>query len=270
MHDRISDNQLCFLGTTLEQLTAHWRTLGAKRVSFVSPTLLDGDLTAVQAMLATGGHAVETIAHVFHRGHLSPEESSWQPAREILSSLIRAAKQVGARSIYMVTGGHGTLTWEEAADAFSKAVAPCVAQARDAGVALLIENALPLYADLHIAHSLRDTVTLAEMADVGVCIDAFGCWTEAGLHDSIKRAMPRCHCIQIGDYVYGDRMLPGRAVVGDGAMPWRRILGWALEAGYRDAFDLELLGPRIDQEGHVAAAARTAERLGAILQSLGA
>ena len=134
----------------------------------------------------------------------------------------------------------------------------------------MIENALPLYADYHIAHSLRDTLALAEMAGIGVCIDLFGCWTEAGLRASIERAIPRCNLIQLSDYVYGDRSLPSRAVPGDGAIPLQRILDWMLAAGYTGAFDLELIGPRIDKEGHLEAVRRTGDYLGKILSSLGA
>jgi hypothetical protein len=32
-----------------------------------------------------------------------------------------------------------------------------------------------------LAHSLRDTVTLAEIAGLGVCIDLYSCWWEADL-----------------------------------------------------------------------------------------
>ena len=85
-----------------------------------------------------------------------------------------------------------------------------------------------------------------------------------------ERAMPRCHLIQVADYVYGDRALPARAGPGDGAVPLRRIFDWALSAGYRGAFDLELIGPRIDAEGHLAAARRAADVVGEMLQSLGA
>jgi sugar phosphate isomerase/epimerase len=271
MHPRISVNQICFPGASLDTLAGHWRALDAHRVSFVSPTVLAKDLSPVQRALAAGDHVVETITHVFLPGqHLSSDPASWQAGREHLSTLIQRARTLGARSIYLITGGHGALTWEEAADAFSAAVAPCAAQARDAGIALMIENAPPLYADVHLAHSLRDTVTLAETAGIGVCIDLFACWTEAGLRDSIARAVPRCAVIQVGDYVYGDRALPSRAVPGDGHIPLQRLMGWALEAGYAGAFDLELLGPRIDREGHFPATARAAERVGAILQTLGA
>jgi sugar phosphate isomerase/epimerase len=81
--------------------------------------------------------------------------------------------------------------------------------------------------------------------------------------------MPRCHLVQVCDYVYGDRSLPSRAVPGDGAIPVERILKWMLEAGYAGTFDIELVGPRIEAEGGVAAVRRAAENLGRILRSLG-
>jgi sugar phosphate isomerase/epimerase len=101
-------------------------------------------------------------------------------------------------------------------------------------------------------------------------IDIFSVWTEAQLRESIERAMKRCHLVQVADYVIGDRRYPCRAVPGDGAIPLARIIGWILEAGYRGAFDLELMGPRIDREGHWEAVRRTAEQLGELLNKLGA
>jgi sugar phosphate isomerase/epimerase len=82
--------------------------------------------------------------------------------------------------------------------------------------------------------------------------------------------VPRAGLVQVSDYVLGDRALPGRAVPGDGTIPLERLLGQLLELGYEGMFDLELLGPRIDEEGHRAATARAAERTGEILTSLGA
>jgi sugar phosphate isomerase/epimerase len=108
------------------------------------------------------------------------------------------------------------------------------------------------------------------MAGLDVCIDYFACWTEAGLRETIARAAPRCAIVQVSDYVYGDRAYPCRAVPGDGALPLRRLLEWTLAGGYDGAFDLELLGPRIDREGRVAAVARGAEVLGGMLRELGA
>jgi hypothetical protein len=58
----------------------------------------------------------------------------------------------------------------------------------------MIENASPLYADIHIAHTLRDTVTLAELAGIGVCIDLFAYWAEAGLRRTGRPGGPRGRC----------------------------------------------------------------------------
>ena len=70
--------------------------------------------------------------------------------------------------------------------------------------------------------------------------------------------------------MYGDRSLPARAVPGDGAIPVKRMIEWILQAGYRGAFDLELIGPRIDSEGHLNAVRRSAVVVGEMLRSLGA
>jgi sugar phosphate isomerase/epimerase len=145
-----------------------------------------------------------------------------------------------------------------------------VEEAHRAGIALMIENAPPQYADLHIAHTLRDAITLAELAGIGVCIDICGCWTEADLKSLIELAVPRCHLVQVSDYVLGDRSLPSRAVPGDGAIPLPTLLRWLLDAGYEGAFDLELLGPRIDQEGNLQAAQRAVANLSDLLYALGA
>ena len=64
--------------------------------------------------------------------------------------------------------------------------------------------------------------------------------------------------------------MPSRAVPGDGAIPLERILGWALDAGYAGAFDLELLGHRIDKEGRAAACRRTADWIDKFLGARGA
>jgi hypothetical protein len=52
-------------------------------------------------------------------------------------------------------------------------------------------------------------------------------------------------------------------------MPLARLFDWLLSAGYDGAFDLELIGPRIDAEGRLPAARRAAERVGELLDSLG-
>ena len=270
MHERVSVNALCFPGADLPELAKYWRELAPRRISFMS-ALLGTDLSLPRGILEAGGYRFESMTHLlFAGGHVQAREEAWGEERAKLSRLIDAVAALGGRSIYFMTGGHGDLTWERAAESFSAALAPCAARAQAAGIRLMVEPAPQLYADMHIAHSLRDALTLAEMAGIGVCIDLYGCWMEAGLKQTLERAMSRCWLIQVADYVYGDRAVPSRAVPGDGSIPIRRILDWALSAGYAGAFDLELIGPRIDTEGRLEATRRAAHNVGELLQSLGA
>lgn len=267
MHPRLAVHQICFADLALGDYIRQCRELGAQRIGLISPALLaPGGLDEAKAGLAGGDMAVQAIAHVFRAGHLSADRGEWREARDNLKRLIDGAAELDASTVYMLTGGHGGLTWEAAADCFCEAVAPCVDHARAAGIELAIENAASLYAEVHIAHTLADTIKLAEMADIGVCVEMFFCWAEADLPGLFARAMPRCPLVQLSDYVYGDRSLPARAVPGDGNIPLARLLDQLQEAGYKGPFDLELLGPRIEEEGPASAVRRAAGHVGELLE----
>jgi sugar phosphate isomerase/epimerase len=252
MHERLSVHNVTFLGADPVELHGHWKSLGLRHLSVLDTQLLDPEFAQ---MIRAEGYAVEAVYHLFG-------------GAADLSRLIDAAAATGARCIYMLTGGRGGLTWEQAAERFCRAIEPCVRQAGQAGVGLAIENASSLYADIHLAHSLRDTITLAELAGVGICIDLFHCWAEADLAGLLRLALPRTQLIQLSDYVLGDRALPARAVPGDGAIPIEPFVAQALAGGYRFGFDLELLGPRIEAEGRLAAAGRACATVSAMLDRL--
>jgi sugar phosphate isomerase/epimerase len=253
-HERLSVHNVTFYGASLTDLQKYWTDLGVSRLSILDNQLLDPDLPK---LLQHNEYTVEAVYHLF-------------AGEAALNRVIDVAAAVDARTVYMLTGGRGPLSWAQAAQRFSETVAPCVKHAADAGVALAIENASSLYADLHIAHTLRDTVTLADMSGLDICIDVFHCWAEGDVEELLQRALPRIRLIQLSDYVLGDRSLPGRAVPGDGTIPIESFVAQALEAGYTHGFDLELIGPRIDREGRLESARRACAVVGAMLDRLGA
>lgn len=168
----------------------------------------------------------------------------------------------------MTTGGRGPLSWHAAADRFANTVAPCVEAARAAGVDLGIEPTSHLYSDVSIAHRLADTVTLARKAHIGVMIDLFACWVDADIEKAIAAAAPISPVVQVADYVYGDRGLPCRAVPGDGAIPFERLVPVLVRSGFTGWFDLEIIGPRLQKEGEAQGLRRAADRIGALLGNL--
>ena len=249
---RVSVHSVTFLGASVDEMRDLWRDLGVSRLSLIDAQLDDPELADV---ITAEGYSVETVFHLF-------------TTPDALHRRIDDAARVGARAVYMLTGGRGKASWGEAAERFCSVVAPCLEHADRAGVTLAIENASALYADLHIAHTLADTLELAEMAGLGICVDLFHCWAEAHLDALVERAMPRLQMIQLSDYVLGDRALPARAVPGDGVVPVEAFLGRAIAAGYRHGVDLELIGPRIEQEGGLAAARRGCEVVSEMLSRI--
>ncbi len=269
MHPRVSVHEVAFLDESITTFVEHCRAIGVQNMTLVTPLLMaPGGFEEAKRALSAGGPRVETVNHVF--GAYPDLERDSGEAAEQLQRAIEMAGALGARRIYLITGGRGSLTWEQAAERLAALLAPGRDAARAAGITLLVENAPAVNADLHFAHTLSDAITLAGIAGIGVCIELHACWVEAGLRALFRRAMPICGLVQVSDYVLGDRTSPCRAVPGDGVIPLERLLGEVLEAGYEGVFDLELLGPRIEAEGCRAATRRAAETLSEMLHRLGA
>ena len=114
-----------------------------------------------------------------------------ESARKRLSRTLAAAKTLSCKTVYMThrrTRRRSNLGRGRGES--SVPPSPQVAEeARKAGVELLIEPAPALYTDVHLTHTLRDTVQLAEQADIGVYIGIFSSWTEPRLRETIEPAM---------------------------------------------------------------------------------
>ncbi|HEY5886995.1 MAG TPA: TIM barrel protein, partial [Acidimicrobiales bacterium] len=87
---------------------------------------------------------------------------------------------------------------------------------------------------------------------------------------TIADGIDRIRLVQVSDYAIGTTSTPDRLVPGDGDIPLARILSQLLAAGYDGAFELELVGPRIDAEGYGPAITRSVRYLSELLTGLGA
>ncbi len=182
---------------------------------------------------------------------------------------IAVAQRLGAPLVVLTTGPADSARWEEAADTFAATMAPLVAAAEDAGVALVLEHTNSLRADVGFVHTLRDAVDLARRVGLGVCVEVNACWGERGLAATLRDGADVLALVQVSDYAVGTTSTPDRLVPGDGDIPLRRILGDVLAAGYAGPFELELVGPRIDAEGYASAITRSVEALSRLLDDLG-
>lgn len=269
MHPRVNLHQVAFMDVSTAEFIEHCRAIGVGNMTLVTPKLMQpGGQEEALTALARGGTRAAVVNHPLAMGsNLALDRGE---ASASLLEAIDIAAALAAPHIYLVSGGRGHLSWDAAAAKFAEIVAPCLALARDKGVTLLVETAGSLNVDMHMAHTLDDTIRLAEIAGIGVCIELHACWFEGGIKEKFARAMPLTGLVQVSDYVSGDRSTPCRAVPGDGMIPLESLLSDILELGYQGVFDLELVGPRIAAEGARPASIRAAERLSEILERLGA
>lgn len=198
------------------------------------------------------------------------DPTQWDAQRDRVRRAVDAAETIGAECLILTTGPAGPLSWEDAADSLATALGPVVDDARARGIPFGLEHTNSLRVDIGFVHTLRDVVDLARRLDIGVCVELNACWAERGLGDTIRDGVDRFRIVQVSDFAVGTLSTPNRLVPGDGDIPLGRLLRQLLDAGYRGVFDLELIGPRIDEEGYGPAANRAVERLGALLDQAGA
>lgn len=266
LHRDISINTLCLAPAPFDEQVSTIARLGARGISPGHEQIGETGVGACARLIRDAGL---TVATVTHRAFAFETSEAAAAARERLLATIAMAGEVGSRNVIMTTGGRGTLRWAEAAERFAEAVAPCAEAARAAGIVIGIEPTSHLYADVSIAHRLADTVAIARRAGIGVMMDLFACWFDADIDEAIAAAAPLSPLVQASDYVYGDRGLPCRAVPGDGAIPWDRLVGQIVAAGFSGWFDLEVIGPRLQAEGQEAGLRRAAARMGQWLEAAG-
>jgi sugar phosphate isomerase/epimerase len=232
---------------------ALWADLGIERVGLTSPKLQAAGWQAGQEAILGAKLQVSSMSAF---------------RQEIVDWPFMAA--VGCDVLYTVSGPAGSARWEEAAERFCEEMPPVVAQAKAAGVRMAVEPTNPLRSDVSFVHCVRDAIDLARMAGIGVVVDFYSAWYERDLERLVRDNIDLVALVQIGDYKLGTFDTPNRCAIGDGEIPVERLLRTVLDAGYEGAFDLEILGPRIEEEGYRAPIARSIKRAGEMLDRLGA
>jgi len=195
---------------------------------------------------------------------------TWPTQQDRLIHSIETAAAVGAECMVFTTGPFAPLSWEAAADNLDTALTPVLAAAAARGVPFAIEHTNSLRVDVGFVHTLKDAIDLANRFDIGVCMELNACWAERSLGQTIRTGIDRIRLVQVSDFKVGTVGSSQRLVPGDGDIPIERILRVVLDAGYVGVFDLELIGDAIVAEGYDVAVPRAVEKLGSMLDSLGA
>lgn len=268
MHPRVSVSGLCFPELAAPDAIEAVAGLGVASTSVTGAKARAAGAAAVAAACRRHGVKIAATTGALAFGLSSPTAAA--ASRQRTEQDIDLAAAVGATVMYGLVGPRTADRWDACADAYVNAAGELAGYAAGRGVRIAIEPTSWLYADLTFIHTFHDALLVAPRAGMGICLDAFHVWTEAGLREEIGEHGSLIAHVQLSDMTRGSRALPCRAVPGEGDVPLAAVVRWLLDAGYPGVFDCELNGPAIDAIGHHAAAAQAAIWLDRLLAELGA
>ena len=184
------------------------------------------------------------------------DAEGWRHDAAVLCRAVDAAALLGADCVYFCTGSPGRCLGDEAVDRFAERLAPVLEHAGHKEVRLKLEPCVSSRPELGFLPTVPDRRDVAAQLDIGVCVDFYASWMERNLFGMMREHLDRIDLVQISDFVIGTLAQPNRWVPGDGDLPLDALLDGLATTGYEGMIDLELLGPKIAEEGAASALAR--------------
>ncbi len=265
MHPRLSISAVSSWQWSFDDDLRFWSAAGIDHVGLSLRKLEEAGVERAVTALRDDGVRVSNIVEL---GWWDlADHSTWARQQDRLLQAVDVARALGA-CLVLTTGPAGDLDWDAAAAALQAAIDPVGRAARAGGVVLTIEPTGPLRLDLSFVTTFRDGIDLARGLELSACMEVNSCFAERDLAGSIASATDVLAHVQVSDFVIGSLCTPDRAVPGDGDIPLGRILAAVLAAGYQGAFELEMVGPRIEAEGYDGAIRRGAAHLDQLLDDL--
>lgn len=265
MHPRISVSEVSTWAWSLEQDLRFYERAGIENVGVAYRKLVaEGDPVDAAHHVVDAGLRVTNL--LVPGPFTLDDPAAWTAQRAASERVMDTAAVLRPEVVVFTTGPARALPWEHAADAFEEAMASTFAEAEHEQLPVAIEHTNSLRTDVGFVHTLRDAVDLAWRLGIGVCLEVNACWAERNLAGTIASGIDRIALVQLSDYAIGTTSTPDRLVPGDGDLPLARIVGQLLDAGYGGVFDVEIIGPRIEDEGYERAVARAIDQVEALLE----
>jgi sugar phosphate isomerase/epimerase len=266
VHPRISVTTISSWNWSVEQDVAFFRELGIGAMGIPTTKFTDSREQEIAA-LASSGLTFTAVSAGTGGGMIQSEDA----ALAELAATIDLAQHLGAPSLYFLTGPTPPRMATDQAFAALIACLPKVnAYAHARGVRLAIEHNSVSSRAIGFVHTLAGVAEISRAADVDICLELQNCWYESDLPRLFRDNAERFCIVQVSDFLIDEPLRNNRRVPGDGSMPLEWLIGEVLDAGYAGYFEIEVLGPAIEQEGYESAIRRSVEWLGERLVRWGA
>lgn len=185
------------------------------------------------------------------RGGFFPAPTKQERDQKIADNLlaIEEAAAIGAKTLVLVCGGLNGCTTADARKMIESGIGEILPFAAKNNVKLGIEPLHPMFAaDRSIICSLNEANDLAEKfgGNVGVIVDAFHVWFDAGIYPEIERAGKRILGFHVSDWrVPLPDILLGRVMMGDGVIELRKLREAVEHAGFSGLIEVEIFNREI-------------------------
>lgn len=265
-HPRLSLDAMSTFKWSFGQDLALWKDVGVRHAGLLVSKIQHDPAACFAQLRAVGIQSSTVIAPSFDLR----KPRTWEKTSADHRAIIDLVAGTGGRSIYFTPGRTTGAAWRDVLSVFADAVAASVAYGKKRGVRVAIEPSLRT--DVSFVNTIRDAIDVAERTGVEIVADFGNMWMERDLREALKRAAPHLALVQICDVIIGESGGPspgGRVHVGEGELNIPRLMSEVLDACYDGPFDLEVLGPSIEQEGYESAVRRGVASASALLSGLG-
>jgi sugar phosphate isomerase/epimerase len=227
IHPRLSVNALSSIKWSFDQDLALWQELGVHHAG-----LLISKVTADQQGKVAKLKAAAIVPSTLVVGSFTlSKPETWDATRTSLNASLDLVASLKGGSVYLTPGRTTGEPWREV---------------------LAIEPSLRT--DVSFINTMRDAIDVAELTGLKLIADFGNCWMERDLGEVLRRARPHTCLVQICDVrIAGPG---GRVHLGEGDLPLKRLMQEVLDSGYEGLFDLEVLGPSVEEEGYQSALRR--------------
>ena len=251
-------NQASAMNWSFDRSVNYFASLGATAIVIQRPRLEAYGVNNGVSLLRQQGL---TVAALLSTGMFTLDEHKRWPEQEAKAKEhLEMAAQVGAKHLLLISGGCGRLSYEEAEERFLDVLSRLLPRAEQLGVAFTLEPNKCLRSDLGYIHTFHDALDLAQLVAspfLSVCFETNNSWIERRLYRNITEGVSWVGLVQINDFKEGTTCTPSRVPLGDGIIPLERILSAFEEAGYDGFYDIEQLGPDIEEMGYEEAVGRS-------------
>jgi len=262
VHPRLAVSMLSMWNWPVEQCVELLRELGVGSLGVFYSTIKQDPEQAAAAIAAAGLVCSNVTADCAGVSVIAPMDAAGSPALRALKASIDFAAGQGGVPCYFCTGpSPARMPTDDAYDLLIPAMAPLADYAASVGVTLALEHNNASLRDAGFINTLHDCVEFSQATGIGICLELQNCWIERHLPRLFRQNVDRFAVAQVSDYLVGETSRLNRRVLGDGSMPIEWLLGLLLDAGYAGMFEIETVGPAIEQEGYASAVRRSVDWL---------